>query len=282
MREKAMTHKTVRIALFLLLAVCGAVSCRAAASKSPWGRIVVVGASVSAGFTVSEPLGGPNTPQFHLSRYLDVALAVPHEPVQNLASSIFFMQPRLYGQPQIQQALKAAPTLIVGIDYLFWFCYGAGYTDQQRLELFEYGLKTLEPVTCPLVVGDIPDASAAIGGMLSAEQVPSRAVMAAANKRLKSWAATRPNVVVVPVSAFMRAVMANRPLTVHGRTLPKGKTASLLQDDKLHPSQAGCAFLALTILDALESAQLSHPAADIKWDFEEVARLVMTPKDTRN
>ncbi len=30
---------------------------------------------------------------------------------------------------------KADPTLIVGIDYLFWFCYGAGYTDAQRLDV---------------------------------------------------------------------------------------------------------------------------------------------------
>ena len=42
-----------------------------AAAKPPWGRIMVVGASASAGFTESEPLGGPTTPQYRLSRFVD-------------------------------------------------------------------------------------------------------------------------------------------------------------------------------------------------------------------
>src|SRR5438132_14425860 len=41
--------------------------------KPPWGRIVMVGASATAGFTESEPLGGPTTPQYRLSRYVDAA-----------------------------------------------------------------------------------------------------------------------------------------------------------------------------------------------------------------
>src|SRR5437867_4345392 len=35
-----------------------------ATAKPPWGRIVMVGASASAGFTESEPLVGPTTPQY--------------------------------------------------------------------------------------------------------------------------------------------------------------------------------------------------------------------------
>src|SRR5712691_4205822 len=97
-----------------------------AAAKPPWGRIVMVGASAAAGFTESEPLGGPKTEQYRLSRYLDAALLVAHEPVQNLANAMFFIQPEAAGRYQIDQALKARPTLVVAIDFLFWYCYGEG------------------------------------------------------------------------------------------------------------------------------------------------------------
>src|SRR5688572_1364946 len=91
-----------------------------ATTNSPWERVVMVGASVSAGFTASEPLGGPSTPQYRLSRYVDAALLVPHEPVQNLANTLFFIQPELLGRQQIDAALKARPTLVLGVDFLFW------------------------------------------------------------------------------------------------------------------------------------------------------------------
>src|ERR1044072_9165276 len=93
-------------------------------ANSPFSRIVLVGPSASAGFTESEPLGGQKTQQFSLSRYLDSALLVAHEPVQNLANIMFFLQPEAAGRYQIDQALQARPTLVIGIDFLFWHCYG--------------------------------------------------------------------------------------------------------------------------------------------------------------
>ena len=74
----------------------------------------------------------------------------PHEPVQNFGDRLFFVQPEAAGRYQIEQALKAKPTLLVGIDFLFWFCYGDGSTDKDRLQRFEKGLKLLESVECLL------------------------------------------------------------------------------------------------------------------------------------
>src|SRR5437667_2070215 len=205
-------------------------------SKSPWGRVVMMGASATAGFTESEPLGGPKTEQYRLSRYLDAALLTPHEPVQNLANIMFFIQPEAAGRYQIDQALQTRPTLVVGVDFLFWFCYGEGLTEKDRLQRFEKGLKLLEAGQCPLVVGDIPDASGASIDMLPPDQIPSAETMSAANRRLKEWAATRKNVVIVSLSGFMRTAMANQALTIHGHTVLEGKTRALLQSDRLHPS----------------------------------------------
>src|SRR6185295_15800664 len=149
----------------------------------------------------------------------------------------------------------------IGVDFLFWFCYGSGLTDEERRQRFEKGLKLLEPVQCPLIIGDLPDASAAVGGVLRADELPSAAAMAAANHRLKQWAASRPHVVVVSLSGFMRTVSADQALTIHGQTIPEGKTGLLLQPDKLHPSPPGAAVLALAILDAFQSARPA-PATD--------------------
>jgi hypothetical protein len=249
-------------------------------AKAPWSRIVMIGASASAGFTETEPLGGPTTLQLRLNRYLDAALMSSHEPVRNLSSAMFFMQPEGQGRSQSERALQSKPSLVVALDFLFWFCYGDGPTDKDRLQRFEQGLKLLEPFRCPLIVGDLPDASAAVERMLTADEIPSPAALSAANRRLKEWASSRKQTVVIPLSAFMRNAMANKSLTVHGHTFAEGKTRILLQDDKLHPSPAGCAVLALAILDAFVSSQPALSAGDIKWDPKEVFHLALNSQRT--
>jgi len=240
-----------------------------ALAKRSWGRIVVIGASASAGFTEAEPLGGPNTPQFQLSRYLDAALLAPHEPVKNLANTFFFMQPLAAGRHQLQQALDAKPGLLIGLDFLFWFCYGPG-TETERLERFEQGLKLLDPVTCPVVLGDMPDASAASNRMLSPEEIPGVETLAAANRRLKEWAAKRKQVTLVPLASFMRSATLGQALIIHGITVPEGKSRALLQPDRLHPSTLGAAVLALAIFDAFVSSDKGHKSGEVLWDPQAV------------
>src|SRR5262249_43218511 len=91
-----------------------------AAEKAPWSRIVMIGASASAGFIESEPFGGPTTSRLRLNRYLDAALQTSHEPVRNFSSAMFFMQPEGQGQSQSERAAQANPSLLVALDYLFW------------------------------------------------------------------------------------------------------------------------------------------------------------------
>jgi len=233
---------------------------------------VIIGASASGGFTETEPFGGATTPQYSLGPYIEAALPSPHEPVQNLAHAMFFLKPEASGRYQLDQVPQARPTLVIGIDFLFWFCYGDGRTDQERLQRFENGLKMLEAIRCPLIVGDIPDASAAVNRMLSPGQIPSFAAMTAANRRLREWAATRDHVVIVPLARFMKAVMTNQAVTIHGHTLEAGKTRALLQSDNLHPTAAGAAFLALLSLDAFQKSRASSRSDEILWNPGEVLR----------
>jgi len=235
------------------------------AANPLWRKMVMIGASVSAGFTVNEPLGGTNTIQLRLSRHVDAALVATHPPVLNLASAFFFLQPEASGRAQMTRALKEEPSVLLGVDFLFWFCYGQGTNDLERLLRFDQGLKLLEPVTCPLVLGDLPDVSSSVNKMLRPDQIPSPAALAAANAKLKLWVKDRPHVRLLPLSDLVAVAMRNGAYSIHGVNLPAGRTRSLLQDDNLHPSAVGSAVIALTIFDVLRQ-QYNFDEAEVRWN----------------
>jgi len=246
----------------------------AGAAESPWNRIVIIGASASAGFVLTEPLGGPETTDCKLRFYLDAAITAPHAQPRDYSTALMFMNPDALGPQQVDAAVAARPTLVIGVDFLFWSCYGGGLTDAGRLQHFEAGLKLLDQLHCPLVIGDIPDASAATNtGIISADMVADAAVRAAANHRLKTWAASHPGVAIVPLADFMRRVAANQAVIVRGRKFAAGKTRAFLQDDALHPTPRGAALLALGIFDALVKRDPEFPASEIRWNQTEVYRL---------
>lgn len=244
------------------------------ATESPWQRVVVIGASASAGFVLSEPFGGTNTDRCRLDRYLDAAIAAPHAPVKNLATALMFMNPEAFGAMQVTAATNDHPTLVIAADFMFWLCYGDGATDAARAARFENGLKLLGQIHCPLVVGDIPDASSATNtGIIAPWQVPSETARQTANRRLRAWAAKHLSVTVLPLAEFMRKTKANLTIKLHRQILPTGTTRSLLQDDQLHPNPQGDAVLALGIMDALTASQPKFSAADIRWDWKQVYQL---------
>jgi hypothetical protein len=243
------------------------------AAESPWSHIIVIGASASGGFVLSEPFGGTNTTRCKLHYYLDAAITTPHAPPKNLGTAMFFLSPDALAVQEVESATNTRPTLVVAVDFLFWFCYGEEDSEAARARHFEYGLKLLEQIPCPLIVGDIPDASSATNtGIIGSEQVPSEAARRAANERLKKWAAAHPRVTIVPLAEFMRAVKADEAIQLHSSTLPAGSTRNLLQADGLHPTPRGAAVLSLGILDAFLKAHPKIPAKEINWNANQVLR----------
>lgn len=241
-----------------------------AAADSALQRVIVIGASASSGFVLSEPFGGTNTDQCRLSHYLDAAVTVPHDPVKNLASPLLFMSPEAIASQEVEAATNRNPSLVVAVDFLFWFCYGQGQTDADRAERLEYGLGLLEKIPCPLVIGDIPDAAQATNsGIISVSQVPSEAARTAANLRIRQWAAARPDVTLVPLAGFMAAVKTNGPINGQNISVAAGETYSLLQKDRLHPNARGAAMLSLGIFDAF-SARHSSISEVVDWNLNEV------------
>ncbi len=258
--------------------ICGAwllavllVQLNVAAADSVWRRPVVIGASASSGFILSEPFGGTNTTKCKLNYYLDAAIQAPHESVKNLATALLFLRPEALGEKEIEAATNSNPTIVMGVDFLFWFCYGQGRTDSERAERFETGLKLLENIPCPLIVGDIPDASSATNsGIISPAQVPSETARQAANRRLLQWAANRPQVCVVALADFMKHIVAGKELYLHRHKLEVSETANLLQKDRLHPNPRGAALLSLSVLDAYVAR---HPELnkDVNWNWKAVS-----------
>jgi hypothetical protein len=197
-----------------------------------------------------------------------------HEPVHNFSSAFLFLRPESMARGQVDRALEIRPTLVIAVDYLFWFCYGNFPAENDRLRSLELGLGQLDRLACSMIIGDIPDASAAANGMLYPSQIPQPATLLAANQRVKEWAATRPRVRVVPLFDFMRAAMANAPVTVRDQTWQEGETRAFVQPDKLHPSASGCAALALAVNHALLTLHTNVAPTDFCWDSKELVRRV--------
>ncbi|MFC7338684.1 hypothetical protein ACFQY0_15925 [Haloferula chungangensis] len=235
-------------------------------------RIVVIGASVSRGFTESEPFGGEKSKLLRFDRYLDAALRAPHGKIVNDSNHLFFVSPEKESAKQLERLRHRKPTLVIGIDYLFWYLYGYPENTGDRLELFDRGLESLSKIEVPLIIGDIPDASASIGHMLARAMVPDAETRSEANRRLAAWAAKRPQVSVISLSSFLRSCEANAAITVGPLSLKQGSTRELLQADRLHPTPMGCATLALAVFASFDGDDLKPD--QIVWNPAEILRLI--------
>ncbi len=232
-----------------LLAAC-ALAPGTASGPPAWQRIAVIGASASAGFGTELEAGRAVL----LAEVVDEALAAPHEAPRSFASEMFFLAPETWGPQQVAEAAAYQPTAVLAVDYLFWFLYGAAPDEEARLARLEDGLASLAPLRGPLVLGGIPDMSAAVGTMLVRSQVPAPATLARADARLREWTAARPGTVVLRFDPVA--------------------DAARVQDDRLHPNLAGLASLALGALAALPGGAEASAAGAFVDDPAVLADLV--------
>lgn len=211
-------------------------------------RVLAIGASATAGFGT----------RADLALAFQACLPEPSEHSGALGSQWLFARPALGGSEQVQAALAAEPTLVLALDFLFWFGYGALdvegdplANEDGRLALLEHGLALLEPVRCPLVIGDFPDMSAAVGKMLFPVQMPELATLERLNARVHAWAAARPNVRVAPLAALLAVLARGEALRIGPLEYGAAEASALLQADRLHPTRAGLLALAVLALEEL-------------------------------
>jgi len=231
------------------------------APKAPeiWERVAVVGASASAGFGISASM----------SDALELVVGGSRSPIVHTATGMFFLSPSATGTKQLEESLAADPTLVIALDFLFWFTYGS-MPEAARLEFLEEGLAMLARFECPLVIGTIPDMSAAIGKMLYPKQVPAPETLEAVNERILAWALARGDVVIIPLPDLLANLKAARPFEIHGELWSPPEGVELLQWDQLHPTVTGLASVACYIVgNVTEAYELN--VSDLVLDSDEVA-----------
>ncbi len=256
----------LRLLTFILFShLCGILN-----AGDIWENPVIIGASVADGYHNSEPIGGPKSEALSLENYLTRLIKARHGKITNLGNKFYFLRPEPVSRKQIENALKLKPTVILTPDYLFWLIYGNYRDEHQRITLLQRGLRMLEKFDCPVVIGNIPNASAAVHKMLAYSQIPKPETIDKANTIIKKWAQKHDNICVIDLAQFMRASNTNTAIKLKHLDYPNGDTKDFLQSDNLHATAKGVVAICYSLLEALQ--QLTHfPDSDVHWDMKKTA-----------
>lgn len=279
-----------------------------------YDRIAVVGASASDGFGVSVRADAPSvdltapvdpnakptvakkpTPiQLNLSDVLRYAATSQPVIMHHYSSGFFFANPGPTGQGEIYRALKIKPTLVLGLDFLFWYVYGTVTaegkpmnTGADRLSNLELGLEQLDRIVnagIPLVIADIADMHDAIGKMLSENQVPDIDTIERVNARIMEWVKARPLVKIMPLAQILETLKKGGSIDLAGKSWNPAELGALLQDDQLHPTFAGTVVIAAGLIDLAKSNDPSTPPPfdfDPKLIRERVLEKAATKKEVK-
>ena len=249
-----------------------------------YDRIAVVGASASDGFGVSVRADAPPADstakkpipiRMNLSDILRYAATPGRVIMHHYSSGFFFANPGPTGQGEIYRALKIKPTLVLGLDFLFWYVYGTVTADGKpmttgadRFSNLELGLEQLDRIVnagIPLVIADIADMHDAIGKMLSENQVPNVQTIGSANIRIMEWVKARPLVKIMPLSQILETLKKGGSIDLAGKSWNPAELGALLQDDQLHPTFAGTVVIAAGLIDL---AQSNDPSTPPPFDFD--------------
>jgi len=216
-------------------------------------RVAIIGASLSEGYRAD--------PGWQAA--FGASLARECNFVANGATSMFFLHPVSSATSEVEAALAQKPTLVLAVDFLFWFGYGtrdaegaAIKSEDARVTLLDKGLALLDKFDCPVVVGDFPDMSVSVGTMLQPKQMPAPETLAKLNARFAEWAKGRQNVIALPLAAWMSDMHARKVLEIGAQKYEPAVTATWMQPDKLHPTAAGLAALATVVDGQLEACKL--------------------------
>lgn len=248
-------------------------------------KVVVVGASLSNGFSSG----------LKLASALDPGIAIGHKRVRDYSTSVFFMNPRRFGKQNMDRALKKKPSLLVALDFLFWYGYGYVYPRDvadntgmrptkvelakkslaMRLAKFEAGLTQLDRYEGPLVLADLPDMTGADPRMLSRNQIPTKTELAALNKRLAAWVLARRKkgrkTMTFPLARMvdrMKKGEIQLPATPDGKSPARPLSGKeLMTWDKLHPSKIGVVLLVRDLYQAMDAYFGKELEGQVSYDL---------------
>jgi hypothetical protein len=238
-------------------------------------RVAILGASVSHGFGNQTPLPAVFR---HVLRTKDPKRA-PVSAIFDHTEGNMYVDPQGFTERAIDACLEERVTLVVGVDVLFWFGYGVALGGKDELERrtkrLASGFALLERITCPLVIGDLPDVRKSTSKLLAPLSIPSVEVLAALNEQIRAWAKPRANVTIVPLASWVTTLHAGT-WSVPPPTGSKAKPELLpmvaaLQPDGLHPTDLGTHALAHELIAAIRERH-GRDAAALVFDGYEEAR----------
>ena len=233
-----------------------------ASADSLFSRPVVIGASASDGFGLSVREHGAKPGDGVSVSLADIFRVGRHSrpTVEGYASSMAFVNPGPILSGEMDRALRRSPSIVIGIDYLFWYVYGTKdasgapmRTAEERLANLDRGLAQLDRALSrgiPVIVGDILDMKAAIGKMLSRAQVPDPATLDAVNARIRGWAQSRPGARVFGLHESVSSITTNGSLRAGGTEWSVDDHGPLLLRDELHPSFPGLVAVASSVVES--------------------------------
>lgn len=191
-------------------------------------RVGVLGASASAGAGAALPLAA----------YLSATLP-PESQVFDHTDPDLSRNPRVRGERAVRALERDEPTLLVAVDFVFWFAHSVRLSRARR-DAVAQALGLLDRFECPLVVGDLPSLDT---DEIPADARPGPTELAALNAQIRAWAEERENVQVLPLSGAQ---------TLH---------TDWLQSDGLHPNAKGLEELSRRTL-------VAAGLADLGWRFD--------------
>ena len=223
-------------------------------------RVFTVGASVSAGFGLSAELATEK--DVALAVFLEAALTERgRERVTFVdeGEGWFFNAPYKSGAKLVDAAIEGDADLVVGVDFLFWYAYGNGSRlSPRRAKGLQAGLRQLERLKRPLIIGDLPDISHALKGsgpfgwpIVNRSMFPSPEELDAMNATIREWAKERPEVRVLPLADLMGRYVESKPVRVRDLEWKVSSLGEALQKDLLHPNARGTAWVAMILADEI-------------------------------
>ncbi|MBI5434637.1 MAG: hypothetical protein HZA52_17530 [Planctomycetes bacterium] len=250
-------------------------------APAPLAKVAIVGASVSAGFGLdpsADPMLGEKS-KVTLARIVDASILGAHATPVDQSDLMFFTAAKASAKRAVKNAAAAKPSMLVALDYVFWLGYGDG-DPKQRLDRLADGLKALESVRCPVLLGDFPDFNGTTVDpmMLPPNSIPSKETVAKLNAACRAWAQGRDNVIVVPVSELFRKLAAGEAIEVGGNALGADARARLMQRDGLHTTLEGtCALWALGVDTWLATKPAGVDAQSLLLDVPALAKKASAP-----
>lgn len=204
-------------------------------------RVYVIGASFSAGFGHDLPF----------AKALRETLVVPAH-VESVADARFFTSPRSNALEHLDAVHGEAASMVVALDYLFWFAYGER-SFESRVRGLLRALALLDTVSVPIWIGDLPDMRGASSMMLPKDWIPPREQLDVLNGMIRLWASERARVRLLPLASWHERLHAGEAFELRGEEY-FFDPLRVFTWDQLHPSPEGTRLIAHLLCQEFEAA----------------------------